>query len=276
MSITTELLDRLRDHYIEPGATLPGGVFAAEVGNNGDWGKGRRCDALYAGFTSQSGRILIGHEVKISRADWNHERENLGKADQWADQCHAWYLVAPSTAIIPADEVPPGWGLMVPNPRAKRRFQIVVKAHLHPERNPSWAAVRSFMARMDTLREKHMERAIREQVERRCKEIEARWATAATNTAELNELASLKRVQANIEKALGVQIGEWDNTWNNRVSPETLALALRLAQAAKKLSGPHHAGGLSGLMHSLDSAAESIAQARTSADELHAHVKEQA
>lgn len=42
---TQALLDRLRRHYIRPGQAMPGGVFLPEVGMNGGWGAGRRCDA---------------------------------------------------------------------------------------------------------------------------------------------------------------------------------------------------------------------------------------
>jgi hypothetical protein len=274
VTITSDLLEKLRDHYIEPGATWPGGVFADEIGNNGEWGKGRRCDALYAGFTSQSGRILIGHEVKVSRADWNHERDNPGKADQWADQCHAWYLVAPSVAIIPADEVPPGWGLMVPNPRAKRRFQIVVKAAIHKDRNPSWPAVRSFMARMDTMREKAMERAISEQVERRMKPVLDRYNSLEANPADRRELEALRSQHSKIEEALGIKLGDWDNTWSNTIGPETLAVAIKLTQAMQALAGPHRTDGLEGLLERLATVSTSIGHTRKAATDLRAHLLE--
>ena len=50
-----ELLGRLRRHYIEPSRRLPGGIFVPEVGMNGGYGAGRRCDAIYVGFTTTSG-----------------------------------------------------------------------------------------------------------------------------------------------------------------------------------------------------------------------------
>ena len=94
--VTDDLMVRLRRHYIPPGP-LPGGVFIPECGWNGaglDGGR-RRCDALYIGFTSKSGRRLIGHEVKATKADWRNEHDKVGKADEWADQCHEWWIVAP-------------------------------------------------------------------------------------------------------------------------------------------------------------------------------------
>lgn len=145
-----DLLARLRRHYLKPGP-FPGGVFVPECGQNGEGLQ--RCDALYVGFTSSSGRILVGHEIKVSRADWRHELDQPDKADGWADQCHAWYVVAPSTAEVPPEELPHGWGLLVPNPRTSTRMDVKVRAAVHAERVPAWWAVRSIMARLDTLQQ---------------------------------------------------------------------------------------------------------------------------
>lgn len=147
---TRELLGRLQRHYIKPGAPLPGGIFLPEVGwNNGGGGGG--CDAIYVGFTSTSGRILVGHELKVSRADWVKEMESPGKSDPWADQCHQWFLVVSSPDIVRDGELPAGWGLMVPG-RSKTRMEVRVRADHKTNHDPSWLAVRSIMARQDTLR----------------------------------------------------------------------------------------------------------------------------
>lgn len=145
-----DLLARLQRHYIKPGP-MPGGIFLAEVGLNGPVQQ-RRVDAVHVGFTSSSGRILTGHEIKVSRSDWLHELDQSDKADRWADQCHAWYVVAPSVEIVKPEEVPHGWGLMVPNPRTTTRMDKPVKAEVRPDLVPSWLIVRSIMARYDTLR----------------------------------------------------------------------------------------------------------------------------
>lgn len=152
MTLTTpELLTRLQRHYIKPGEPLPGGVFLPEVGWNGQGGSSR-CDALYVGFTTTSGRILVGHELKVSRADWVHELDQPGKSDEWADQCHEWWLVVGDPAIVRPGELPAGWGLMVPG-RSKTRMEIEHKPDRKPaQHQPGWHAVRSIMARYDTLR----------------------------------------------------------------------------------------------------------------------------
>lgn len=108
----TDLLSRLRRHYIEPSRRLPGGIFVPEVGMNGGYGAGRRCDAVYVGFTTTSGRQLIGHEIKVSRSDWVAEmgRKN-GKADAWADECQ----LCQSIRCSPGMATPLCWWCWVPS-----------------------------------------------------------------------------------------------------------------------------------------------------------------
>lgn len=186
MSETAKLLALLQRHYIKPGADLPGGVFVPEVGQNGRWGAGNRCDAIYIGFTSTSGRILIGHELKSSRADWLAELNKPGKADTWADECHEWWLVVANPDIVGAGELHPGWGLMTLGP-SRTRMQIRTEAHrkdpgLH---RPSWDAVRSIIARQDTLRAQ----AITERIK----------AVRTKISAESNQLVA-QRVDAEIAR----------------------------------------------------------------------------
>lgn len=156
MGETTTLLALLQRHYIKPGADLPGGVFLPEVGWNpagGASGRDGGCDAIYVGFTGSSGRLLVGHELKISRADWLNELNKPGKADAWADQCHEWWLVVNDPAIVHTGELPAGWGLMSPGVRSKTRMTAHTTAERKPAGHaPSWHAVRSIMARQDTLR----------------------------------------------------------------------------------------------------------------------------
>lgn len=149
-ALTAELLARLERHYIKPGQDLPGGIFLPEV--TYERAGGPRADALYVGFTGTTGRLLIGHEVKVTRADWRRELDQPGKADTWADECHAWYVVAPTVDIVRPEELPHGWGLMTVNPRTTVRLDITVKAQVHPDRHPTWTACRSLLSRADMLR----------------------------------------------------------------------------------------------------------------------------
>ncbi|WP_079672575.1 hypothetical protein, partial [Mycobacteroides abscessus] len=236
VATTSELLALLRRHYIKPGLDLPGGVFVPEVGGNGSWGASARADAIYVGFTTSSGRILVGHELKISRADWLNELNKPGKADQWADQCHAWYLVVNDPAIVKTGELPPGWGLMSPG-ASRTRMDIHTPAAVKPDHTPSWDAVRSVMGRIDTLRANEVAAAVesRDQARRRKyqKDVNEAVELRIKSMPETGEAA--KRLKL-IEDAIGAPIDWSDNVWSpdRTVDPELLG---RIGKAALALGG---------------------------------------
>lgn len=212
MGETATLLALLQRHYIKPGLNMPGGVFLPEVGQNGGWGAGSRCDAIYAGFTSSSGRILIGHELKVSRSDWLNELNKPGKADAWADECHEWWLVVNDPAIVRDGELPASWGLMSPG-RSKTRMTVhTLAVRKDPSTHrPSWDAVRSVLARQDTLRAQAIEAAGNKARQETWAEVDRRvqdgiaLGLQRAGTPDAAELADkLKR----IETALGGQI-DW-------------------------------------------------------------------
>lgn len=236
---TPELLEILRGHYIAEVTDMharDGGSFAHEISVNGTWGTGsRRADALYAGFTSASGRILVGHELKVSRSDWRHELDQLDKADTWADACHAWYVVAPSTDIVPPEELPDGWGLMLP-PKSSRgkRMRIEVKATVKKDFSPPWWAVRSFMARLDTLahqkRLDEVQRIVRARDEDYRKDMEK---MRGDRTLSIDQRQRLESLDA-LEKELGLEVTAWrDDITGGRVSAKTLVAASKLIASSK-------------------------------------------
>ena len=61
---------------------------------------------------------IHGHEVKVSRADWLSELANPEKAEAWRRYCTYWWLVAPREVVH--DDLPDGWGLMIPHGRSLR------------------------------------------------------------------------------------------------------------------------------------------------------------
>lgn len=275
MGDTADLLALLQRHYIKPGAPLPGGVFLPEVGWNpagGASGRDGGCDAIYVGFTSSSGRILVGHELKVSRADWLNELNKPGKADPWFDQCHQWWLVVNDPNIVRDGELPPGWGLMSPG-KSKTRMQIVVKADIRRDHQPSWLAVRSIMARQDTLRAQAINQArddahraasteVNERVEQRIKHELAR-------AADNGHLAEVTRTRLRaLEKALGHQI-DWDDKspayFNQATLPEIEQIREVLAQtrsvkaAVRRLSGAATGYRIDDLQRALDNMREALA-----------------
>ncbi len=248
-AITQDLMARLDRHHIKPSAPLPGGIFVPEVGVNGAWGASARCDAIYVGFTSTSGRLLVGHEVKASRADWLTELGKPDKASTWADQCHEWWLVT-VPGVVHEGELPAGWGLMVPGP-STTRMKIVHAAQRKPaSHQPSWDAARSIMARLDTLRSAAIAEGVRKASDkiRADVEIEIERRVAARLGDGDFERAQRERDRAELQafrNALGVTLVDEPRPYDpNAVTAEALgdlAALLRtsgnLADATESLVG---------------------------------------
>lgn len=210
-AITEDLMIRLERHYIKPSDPLPGGIFVTEIGFNG--GGARRCDAIYVGFTGSSGRMMVGHEVKASRADWLSELAKPGKADAWADQCHQWWIVA-APGVVKLDELPNGWGLMEPGTKTRTRMTVRAPAKTHADRVPSWTAVRSVMSRFDTLRANAIQAGRAKAYEEVQATIDAQVDRIVQNRMRGRADAEVLQTKlAKIEKALGAVI----NTGEDRM-----------------------------------------------------------
>lgn len=264
---TAELLALLRRHYIKPGLDLPGGVFVPEVGGNGSWGACARADAIYVGFTTSSGRILVGHELKISRADWLSELNKPGKADQWADQCHAWWLVVSDPDIVKPGELPHGWGLMSPG-KSKTRMDVHTPAAVKSDHTPSWEAVRSVMARVDTLRANEVAAAVatRDAARRRKYDKDVAEAVELRIKYMPDTGEAAKRLKV-IEDAIGAPIDWSDNAWvsDRKVDIELLA---RIGKASLAL------GGVEAAVRSIGSKYNGVRDVRRYLDEYDAKLAE--
>lgn len=152
------LVARLRASLVKPGDDMPGGMFMTEVALGS-----RRIDGLYCGFFGSRGRFLRGYEVKVARSDWLAELSQPAKADVWEQNVHEWWIVAPDTQVVRPEELPHGWGLLVPspNPRTKTRMDIVVKATRHEDRNPSWEATHAIIQKADSERMRAISERVR-------------------------------------------------------------------------------------------------------------------
>lgn len=216
--------ERLRRHYIPP-MPLPGGVYLPEVTMNG----GGRADGLYIGFTSTRGHHLVGHEIKVTRSDWLHELSQPWKAEVWASECHAWYVVAPE-GIVRTEELPEGWGLMVPNNRTTTRMDIVVKATVHHDRQPSWRALHSIAKRQDTLRAQDITEvrrktgeSIADEVNKRVEEIRERGQHGVDLRPRVRELEQLVD---DLAKIMGVESFRRGGSWGNHINVDEFAAAM--------------------------------------------------
>lgn len=266
---TPELLERLRRHYIKPGDPLPGGMFLPEV-THGQAG-GRRVDALYVGFARSRGLHLIGHELKVSRADWIHELESIQKAEVWASQCHAWYLVAADPSICPIPELPHGWGLMIPGP-SKTRMQIVVKATVDPAVQPSWTATHSILKRVDTLRALAVADAREKARRENDQELadlrgQAAMLQLAVPDAERARADRLEALLTELGQILGVPILDPGGSWSQ--SPHLSTVELRTDLAAFIRAGRDVSTALDYKVRNLEYTLRDLEQAATSVRAAH-------
>lgn len=123
----SDMLDMLRRHYLPEGRP-PGGIFAPEIQSPDG---GRRADLIWQGVTAGSGYRLIGHEIKVTRADVMVELADPTKSDPWQRFCHEWWLVVLHPSLVEGLELPPTWGVMAPpSGRRTRSMTIVQKAPL--------------------------------------------------------------------------------------------------------------------------------------------------
>lgn len=124
---TASLLKTLRDHY-EPPNKMPQGLFIEEIASPDGT---RRADALFIP-TTVSGRhseTIIGHEIKVSRADLMRELEDPTKMDPWAKYCTRWWLTISDPAIIDrlSLSIPSAWGIMAPPSGRRTRSMTIIR-----------------------------------------------------------------------------------------------------------------------------------------------------
>lgn len=187
-----DMLDMLEKHYAPPPSKPAGGRLITEIQAPNSQ---RRADALYLPITTSGRGTIIGHEVKVSRADVIAELRDPHKADSWLRYCNRWWLVISDPAYLEGLDVPPNWGVLAPPARANTRFMtVVVKA---PELKPdpmilrhAWGTVFARVAYTDIADMHILERALTDGKEWRKRYEEVR-----------NELSKMQR-------ALGADLGD--------------------------------------------------------------------
>lgn len=117
------MLEMLRNHYLPPYRD-PAGIFAPEIGAP----DGRRRADLIWQQVAGGRRELVGHEIKVSRADLKHELEQPEKCMSWKRYCDRWWLVVPDLSIVDGFTLPPDWGVMLPPSGRRTRTMTVWRA----------------------------------------------------------------------------------------------------------------------------------------------------
>lgn len=93
----------------------PAYAFLSQVRNQTGFAKSvvRTADGLALSLYPSRGIHLHGFEIKVSRHDWLTELRNPTKADEIGKHCNFWWIVAPTTNIVPVEELPDTWGLLI-------------------------------------------------------------------------------------------------------------------------------------------------------------------
>lgn len=89
-------------------------AFFTQAASNTGGPADRTADALSLSLWPSRGLVLTGFEVKVSRGDWTRELRAPEKAERIAQYCDLWFIVT-NDGVVPIDQIPEKWGLMVPN-----------------------------------------------------------------------------------------------------------------------------------------------------------------
>ena len=230
----------LRAHYIAPRRPAAG-YFCAELqaptGN-------RRADAIWLPLTATARGQIIGHEIKVSRADVIAELADPGKSDAWSRYCTQWWLVIAGPSLIEGLDVPRGWGIMTPPSGRSKRLMTVLRPA--PEHFPmeQTLALSTIMARMfwagdDTDAKIRFLTADRDQQAETARSLSAQLRDAQGTIRSLGESP---REQARVQEVLAAvnQVarergaGSW---WAERyASADDVAAAIVDVAAARQLT----------------------------------------
>jgi hypothetical protein len=118
-------------------------IVAHEVRNATGFNSNGAADALVLKCWPSDGIGFLGFEVKTARSDWLRELKDPTKAEAFSKYCDEWWIAAGSADVVKLEEVPPGWGLLVPTPNGELR--AVRNALKAVPLAPSLALVASFI-----------------------------------------------------------------------------------------------------------------------------------
>lgn len=220
---TPQLNELLHAHFIRPEDRFSqggaGAIYLTEVTAPGN--SGRRADAVHIGLWQSrgAGRIDVC-ELKTSRSDFRRELEQPAKAEAWWPYSTTFSIVSPGVDITPPDELPTGWGLMVPNPRGGRRFKTVVKPQ---EREPKLTVelLMTLLKNTETIRVNALraqEEQLAQQFRQRVEQVRRESGVMSRDDARRLELME------ELEKAMDLRLGAYP--WRDQLDPQGAAQGL--------------------------------------------------
>lgn len=192
----SELQRRLSERY-----RLPQWAYFPEVRDAAGFNASRSADGV--AFDTYKGHAIHGFEVKVSRADWLRELEQPGKCEAVGQYCDHWWVVAAPGVVRPG-EIPPQWGLLLPNGDGLRMEKAA------PKRADVTPVARTFVALL--FRRACVASPVVEQLAaaRAAGVEEGQRRAEATRDHAQRELDRLRASVKRFEDAAGVKLDEYN------------------------------------------------------------------
>lgn len=129
---SADLVKMLRGHYGGTPSKPSAGYFATEIEAPDST---RRIDGVWLPLHAAQRGQIIGHEIKVSRADVMAELADPMKSHAWSKFCNRWWLVIPDLVLVRGLEIPEHWGIMTP-PDGRRSSRLMHVARPAPALQP--------------------------------------------------------------------------------------------------------------------------------------------
>jgi len=235
------MITMLRRHYL-PEGRQPAGIFAPEIQAPTST---RRADLIWQDVTTVGKGRLVGHEVKVARADVLAELADPLKADAWQRYCDEWWLVLADPTLVDGLDVPELWGIMAPPSGRRTRSMTIVRQapRLQPvDKAPAFETIGKWLHwRLDKSQREH--RASQDyaaRLNRQLQELHSRMPRESPARQQFEE--TVATIVAKLGGATGEgRVGRWDG----EVEVDDVVAALRdlgsVYQRAERLA----AGGRS-------------------------------
>jgi hypothetical protein len=134
VSVWTEraLLDRLRVRHGKITGNGPEWAYMEHVRDAAGFFAGTTIDALAMHLWPSRNHEAHAFEVKVSRADFRRElADDCSKSLPWRSWVEFFWITAPAD-VVPLEELPERWGLLVPHGKALRVAKPAVRMRPRP------------------------------------------------------------------------------------------------------------------------------------------------
>lgn len=190
----------LRERYLAP----EWAIFF-EVANGPGSLLRRYADAIAMSLFPSRGLDIHGFEVKVNRGDWIKELKQPEKAEEIAQFCDFWWVVAGGDDVVKLDEVPKNWGLLVSNGKELRQKKKCERLEPQP-------LSRKFVAALLRRAHEWMEKQIRddERVNEAREKAYEEGRKSITDNRTATALEELSQAVRLFEEKSGVEITTYD------------------------------------------------------------------